>query len=202
MWWSTTPIRINATTSALRWAEYAISASLMTFVLGVLHSVTDINALIGLVATNVATQYLGWLSNTNESPHRRLTFFIGILVFSMTWIPMLASFYRVADAGSVPEWVKWLVPVLTAAYATFPLIMGLRLFGVLDATNTGVCCFGNQLNCFGTKSVRNYREEKDETLPKGWWIRSSDHWFDIASFCSKALLDWWIVFGLKGWGSS
>ena len=191
-WWrSTKLVEINENTTALRWGEYAVSASLMTFVIGVLHSVTDINALWGLVATNVATQYLGWLADNKKNNYRRWTFFAGVIVFSLTWIPMLYSFTTTGDAP--PWWIRYgFVPGMNLSYSVFPIIMALRLWGVLDpkkVTTIGCCS-------------KTLRVVPTETITTGWWIRSSDHWFDIASFVSKAILDWVIVGGLLGWGSA
>lgn len=176
-------ISITRSRNAYRWIEYAISGSLMTFVVGILSSVTDINALLGLVATNVATQYCGWLADDNDRPmkDRRISFYAGVLIFSMTWIPMLASHIRATnDDPDVPTPVKVVVWGITFSYLTFPLITSLRLFKRLDPIR-----------------------EDPATLRLGemnalqWIAKSSDHWYDVASFISKALLGWTLVYGMS-----
>lgn len=165
-----TVVEIKPVHRAMRWIEYALSASLMTVVVGCMSSVTDLNALLGLVASNVAVQYCGWLadSSSRSMRDRWLAFGVGCVVFVMTWAPLLATFQNTVDASEdVPDFVTAVVWGITLAYLTFPTVLVLRLVGVLDQSSE--------------------------------WTRSSDNWFDVASFVAKALLDWTIVIGIINW---
>ena len=153
---------------ASRWVEYAISASLMSVVVGIMSSVTDVNALMGLVASNVGTQFCGWIADRADMDirDRWIAFGVGCVVWLSAWAPLLVNF--LAATTDVPDFVRVVVWGITLAYSTFPTILVLRLVRVLDNGD-----------------------------PSLW--RTSDHWFDVASFVSKALLDWTIVMGLVNW---
>jgi len=185
---------------AIRWIEYAFSASLMTFVVGILSSVTDINALMGLVATNLATQYCGYIADRNDLPLRlrKMTFVAGAVVFATTWIPLLCTFFNAVrqtndDGNDVPNFVYYVVFGITGNYLVFPTILGLRVWGVLDPTaRSDENGPSGTTVCFGRCSTR-------WSCCTCHWLTSSDHWFDIASFLSKAYLDWTIVIGMYFW---
>ena len=90
------------------WVGYALFASLMTVVIGLMSSVTDLNALMGLVSSNLAVQFCGWLADRNDRAIRVrwLAFGVGCLVFAVTWAPLLASFLVAAAASdSMPDFV-------------------------------------------------------------------------------------------------
>ena len=113
----------------VRWIEYAISASIMTFALGLLCGLTDIVVLAQLMSVNVAVQLFGLSSEavaakTNKKGSiigKYELFLYGALVFCISWFSSIfASFVK--HASEAPDFVVVLVIGITLLYASFPFV--------------------------------------------------------------------------------
>ena len=91
---------------------------------------TDLNGILGLVASNISAQYLGYRSDRDRA---WAPFVVGCVVFALPWSGLLASFYgSAASSDDMPEFVYALNLTLTLLYAVFPTILALRLARVID----------------------------------------------------------------------
>jgi len=172
----------------IRWYEYALSASLMTVTFACMSGISDVHALVNLVAGNVAVQMFGLFADNastsgvkvpllacsredTEKIRRRLVlerkrqgqyflhfFYSGAVVFAIQWSTVLHSFYATVDQGEGPP---------DFVYA---LIIVMTLL---------YCVFPGIM------------------LWKG--PGEGDHAYDIASVVSKFALDWILVGGFIGW---
>lgn len=129
----------------VRWIEYSISASFLTWNVVVLSGIVNVWAALAIaVLGNVILQYTGLRTETSLSnayqqkgfQKRRtyattnfystwLWFGIGSLVFIAQWIPIIVVFYQtVAEADSpVPDFVFALIWIIFGLYLLFPLVI-------------------------------------------------------------------------------
>jgi len=175
--WDTFETFIQQECNPWRWAEYSVSASLMTVALANLCAVTDVAAIVGLVAVNVAVQMFGYLSERvnairpqysslvkqKENKKDLLPFLFGGIVFSISWLGTVVLYfiYNVSK-GDPPDFVYATMIVITTLYIFFPLV--------------------------------HYMHVKNKITYK-----RTDIYYDVLSLTSKACLDWLIVGGLIGW---
>ena len=176
--WETFETFIQRECNPWRWAEYSVSASLMTVALANLCAVTDVAAIVGLVAVNVAVQMFGYLServNANQPKAFRslvkqkttekdlVPFILGGIVFSISWLGTLVLYfiYNVSN-GDPPDFVYATIIVISILYLLFPLVHYLHAINKIT-------------------------------------YKRADIYYDVLSLTSKASLDWLIVGGLIGW---
>ena len=121
----------------IRWYEYAITASLMVWVIAQLSGVTNVYMLTILVLMNVALQFQGYIMETVNVGRKRNVdngFFwsptvIGFILFAAQWLPIFAYFFaaitseRPPDADSVPWFVYSIVFGLFFQFLLFGLLM-------------------------------------------------------------------------------
>lgn len=102
----------------VRYAEYALSATIMFWVISILSGLNDIGVLLSQAVLNIALQYVGYLV---EREKRYDLLYLGFLLFAGIWIPILISFFSTPDAP----------PSVNAIIASMTVLM--LSFGVLSA---------------------------------------------------------------------
>lgn len=117
----------------VRWIEYSMSASIMTFIIANLCGVSDVKALTGLVLANIAMQYTGYAAEkdtaiaiytrsdvTSSSAMRQevVGFILLVLTFSVIGI---SFFTNVADQGA-PAFVWCIIFIIFALYIVFGVL--------------------------------------------------------------------------------
>ena len=136
-----------------RWAEYSISASIMTCIVAALGRITDAYALVGIFMMTAATMICGHLAE--RFPAEFWNWFLtGCAFFVCSWAPILVNFqsfvwaieddvvrthfnklllsppYGAAEDGDqpsfiepLPSWVQWTIWVQFGTFCVFPILM-------------------------------------------------------------------------------
>jgi Heliorhodopsin len=107
----------------LQWAEYSVSAGLMTWVLAVMSGVVDLSVLISLLELNIMMQYTGYCiekavaEGTDPMPY----LYLGWGAFMAIWTILLSSFITALTYASspVPDIVHAIIWILLAFFASF-----------------------------------------------------------------------------------
>lgn len=88
-----------------RWAEYAVSASLMIVVIAMLPGIYDVVALLGLFAVNATMILFGWLMEKHQTPQDTdwTAFWFGTFAGAVPWIGI--GIYLIGAGGGVPGFV-------------------------------------------------------------------------------------------------
>lgn len=167
----------------LRWAEYSITASLMTWTIAQQAGVTELATLGLLMALNVCMQLYGglgheWVNVGWRRPERALEpssgkpavwwlFLLGFVPFLSQWAVIFAAFFRALSTAPVAADVPWFV---------WTVVIGL-FFG---------------FSSFVVPIVLHYARWQR-------WLLQSNASYEMAyialSFLSKATLDWTLVIG-------
>lgn len=141
---------IDTHTNPVRWAEYAISAGAMVWVIATLSGVTELRTLIALCILNVALQYVGYLievvhaydnytllkpggggGDAINARSGHLTF-VGWLIFVAMWVEIVVSFFSVIEYDTVqkpPDIVYAIVIVLFVLFSTFGVWQLFYIYG-------------------------------------------------------------------------
>ena len=109
-----------------RWAEYAVSASLMIVLIAMLPGITNLYALIGLFAVNAAMILFGWLMEQLNRPDRHTTtwwaFIFGCVVGIVPWIAITIALVNSQSEGDgVPGFVYGIFVSLFVLFNCFAL---------------------------------------------------------------------------------
>lgn len=106
-----------------RWTEYALSSSIMIWLILAINGVTDIAALFAVFTANAAMILFGALQEKYEKPGSggMLPFIFGSMVGSVPWIIVLIYFLRPGSASNVmaPGFVVGIVISLFLFFNTF-----------------------------------------------------------------------------------
>lgn len=184
---------LHTRTNPLRWAEYALSAGAMVWVIATLSGVTELRTLITLCVLNVGLQYVGYLVERcyalmtgpytaietqpiTSTPSRialalypgEITL-VGWFIFLAMWIEIGMSFFCAIEYDAVqkpPDIVYAIVIILFVLFSTF---------GALQLAYTGGC-------------LRDFR-----TYELG---------FIMLSFVSKTILTWMVYGGVINAGTN
>ena len=108
-----------------RWTEYALSSSIMIWLILAINGVTDIAALFAVFTANAAMILFGALQEKYEQPGSggMLPFIFGSMVGSVPWIIVLIYFLRPGSASDVaaPGFVVGIVISLFIFFNTFAI---------------------------------------------------------------------------------
>lgn len=110
--------------NSYRWIEYAISASLMIVVIGLITGISDLPTLLALFALNAAMIFFGWnMELLNPDPRRRpdwKPFVFGSLVGLVPWVIIAWYFLTAADRiPEIPDFVPWILVSLFVFFNCF-----------------------------------------------------------------------------------
>ena len=92
-------------TNPVRWCEYALSAGLMTFILGDLSGVLEQRSLVSMLFANMAMQFIGWEVEHRKAQGASLRELIGLtvigwLMFMTIWVQIIISFVVILTLDS------------------------------------------------------------------------------------------------------
>ena len=122
----------------LRWAEYAVSAGVMLWIVATLAGITEQRTLIGMLVLNVCLQYLGHhievrLAEGASAGEIWELMLIAWGVHMAIWIPIITSFYTVINnTPGVPDAIQAIVWSLFTLFSSFGLIQVLQAAGVVQ----------------------------------------------------------------------
>ncbi len=98
---------IEAGRNRFRWVEYSLSSTLMIVLISLIVSLTDLGALIGIAAANVAMILFGWVMEMVNGRRDRAwmsPFWFGSIAGAAPWIAVLATI-TVSDGPAPPTFV-------------------------------------------------------------------------------------------------
>lgn len=108
-----------------RWTEYALSSSIMIWLILAINGVTDLGALFAVFTANAAMILFGALQEKYERPGSggMLPFIFGSMVGSVPWIIVLFYFLRIGSESGVaaPGFVVGIVISLFLFFNTFAI---------------------------------------------------------------------------------
>ena len=162
----------------IRWLEYAISATLQTWIIAQLAG--SVNILINIVVAilgNIALQLFGYLherANMNKFTILRedfkniklnwLWFILGFVLFALQWAWLMWSFFVAVDKAdeAVPAFVTVVFFVTLGLFALFAVVMLMRSLGV------------------------------------SWFypVDAYEIWYIVLSLVAKLAIDWIVFFGI------
>lgn len=162
---------IRSGLNVIRWIEYSITASLMTWIVSTLAGMTNVYLLWQLtIVCNVAMQLTGLaheLLQRIDTPYDWVPFATGSIIFLGQWSIIICYFLRslaaAEDAGTdVPFFVQFIVWGLLASFAGFPIV---------------------QILYWG-----KFKPSAPAREGNAWYWY--EFWFIVLSIVSKLLLDW------------
>ncbi len=114
-----------------RWYEYAVSASLMIVVIGMLAGVWDVGTLVALFGLVAVMNLCGLLMETRNEGRARTDwtpYYVGTLAGLVPWIVISVTFVGtvVAAAGQFPEFVIYIYVSIFVFFNLFALNMVLQ----------------------------------------------------------------------------
>lgn len=110
-------------TNPLQWAEYSVSAGLMTWMIAISSGINQLTELIPLMGLNFMMQYTGYRMEVEKA--RGVTDFkpwllTGWVMFMAIWFPIVTTFaHTVATQPGVPEFVYCIIGVMFFLFALF-----------------------------------------------------------------------------------
>jgi len=133
-----------------RWVEYALSASVMRVIVGILSGVVDFNQLLLIFGHTAVTMIFGLVFEL-ENQGKRLqpddvrwyTYWLGFVSHTFGWATIIWYFIQVASAGNAPGFVYAIVVTVFLLDLTFPIALGLqwRAKGIFRAYSNGEILF-------------------------------------------------------------
>lgn len=115
-----------------RWIEYALSASLMRIIVGLLSGVTDLHTMVlqfGLTATTMIFGLVFELENRerrNSQHVKWYLYWIGFIPHIFSWSVILGYFFYSLSKGSPPAFVYSIIFIIFILDLMFPVILGLQ----------------------------------------------------------------------------
>lgn len=122
----------------LRWAEYAVSAGVMLWIVATLAGITEQRTLVGMLVLNVCLQYMGHhleVRLAEGAPASEIweLMLIAWGIHMAIWIPIITSFYTVLNnTPEVPDAIQAIVWSLFTLFSSFGLIQVLQAAGVIQ----------------------------------------------------------------------
>ena len=121
-----------------RWAEYAISASLMVVIISMYWGILTLAALVAVVGANIAMILFGWLQEKMNPPGRTSTtmvpFWVGTLVGLAPWLAMSVNISQI-PLGDTSKGLFLIMIVQGLFFFCFGLNQWLQYRGVGKWTN-------------------------------------------------------------------
>jgi hypothetical protein len=120
--------------NVFRWVEYALSASLMRVLVGILSGVTDLHMQLLQFGLTAVTMLFGMIFEL-ESKKNRLSehdnvrwylYWLGFIPHVFSWTVILAYFFYSLSTGDPPGFVYAIIFIIFALDISFAIILGLQ----------------------------------------------------------------------------
>jgi hypothetical protein len=120
--------------NAFRWIEYALSASLMRVLVGVLSGFNDLHAQFLLFGCTACTMLFGLVFELENSKNRLgnirwYTFVLGFIPHFFAWVVVIGYFFYGVTQGSPPAFVYAIIFIIFFLDLSFALILWLQWRG-------------------------------------------------------------------------
>lgn len=122
----------------IRWIEYAITSSIMLWIVATLAGVLDVGVLSGLMVINASMIMMGAVlerMKKNGASHSalKLPLLLTTMIFIGLWVPIITSFQTVVDTTSgVPDAVYSIIWIQFLLFASFGIMQSLYLFDAVS----------------------------------------------------------------------
>jgi len=115
----------------LRWAEYALSSSVMIVVISMLCGVYDLWLLVSLFCLNAIMNLMGLMMEVHNQTTQRtnwLSYWIGVFAGAVPWVVLLAFFFGAVNSVGVdlPGFVYAIVATIFVTFNIFAINMVLQ----------------------------------------------------------------------------
>ncbi len=123
--------QIQKGVNLFRWAEYAITSSLMVLVIAILCGIYDLSTLILIFSLNASMILFGWMMEVHNQTTKKVDwtgYLFGCFAGAMPWVVMGLYFYNALAAGgdAVPKFVYAIFWSLFIAFNVFSINMTLQ----------------------------------------------------------------------------
>lgn len=120
--------------NAFRWIEYALSASLMRVLVGVLSGFNDLHAQFLLFGCTACTMLFGLVFELENSKNRLgnirwYTFILGFIPHFFAWVVVIGYFFYGVTQGSPPAFVYAIIFIIFFLDLSFALVLWLQWRG-------------------------------------------------------------------------
>ncbi|MGH1504086.1 MAG: heliorhodopsin HeR [Acidimicrobiales bacterium] len=115
-----------------RWAEYALSSTVMIVAIALITSLTDITALIAIAAANVAMILFGWIMEMVNPPGEKVwwtPFWFGTIAGAAPWLS-LGALLLVSAGESPPTFVYGILVSIFLLFNCFAVNQFLQYRGI------------------------------------------------------------------------
>lgn len=144
-------------TNPVRWAEYSVSAGLMTLVIAMLSGEADIKSILQLLFTNVVMQQCGGLieedvaearrsgssgNRFHQARRRAMTHeILGFILFFSIWITLFTSFFTSVNkvqndtslsSNKIPDIIYAIIFVLLFFFLLFGMVSCAQVYGLYN----------------------------------------------------------------------
>lgn len=115
-----------------RWVEYSMSATLMIVLIALIVSISDIGALIGLAAANIAMILFGWVMEVVNDVSDRSTarwfgpFWFGCIAGAAPWLAIAAYILVPQTGADPPGFVYGIIVSLFVLFNCFAVVQWLQ----------------------------------------------------------------------------
>jgi Heliorhodopsin len=118
---------LNAQHNYFRWTEYSLSSSVMIVLIAMLTGISDVAALIGIFAANMAMIFFGAVQERYEKPGGSLwPFWMGCIVGIAPWLAVGVYLVSPGSAAEPPAFVYAIFVSLFIFFNIFALNMWLQ----------------------------------------------------------------------------
>ena len=129
------PTEISKGYNRVRWVEYAVTSSLMIFVLSIISGVKDFDSVILLTFMNFFLMSFGYFFEMSQKNEGKLvSIILGFLMLLVIWFVIFRNFgYRVSEVNKVstrkiPVWVYGVLIPMFFWWSSFGLVALVRYF--------------------------------------------------------------------------
>lgn len=111
-----------------RWVEYAFSSTLMIVLIGLLNSIWNAVALLGIIGCNISMILFGWLQEKYEEPGKggMLPFWFGCIAGVVPWVALFWLLIAPGATNHAPGFVYGIVISLFLFFNSFALVQWLQ----------------------------------------------------------------------------
>jgi len=114
-----------------RWYEYALSASLMIVLIGLLSGIYNFSTLIGLFALTAVMSLMGLVMEVHNQTTKEtswLSFYVGVLAGIVPWVIIALALWasESSAAGDIPTFVYWIFFSIFVFFNSFAINMVLQ----------------------------------------------------------------------------
>ena len=152
-----------------RWLEYAITSTMMIYVLAIVNGIKEFDTVVLLCTLNIALMSIGYfLEQSRNKQSKVAALFIGFYILTTMFGILLKTFYDRLDevekqGRKIPDWLRGVLVPMFIWYLSFGVV------AILNVKNMG---------------------------KPGYSFKKYEKYYIYLSFLSKAFMGYYITFGI------